>query len=257
MVMFLSMKSHAFDEFAKLCRKVQNEKGYKITCIRSDNGTEYVNSSFVHFCDELGIEHVFSAPRTPQQNGVVERKNRTLQEMARTMLKEHKLPTHFWGDAVNTTCYVLNRVSIRPLLLKTPYELWNGRVPKISYFRVFGCKCFILNTRDYLGKFDAKSDEGIFLGYSIKSKAYRVYNKRTNVIEESMHVDFDETNPFVGMRDDEHVDEVLAPTNDSEDISLGESSKEAQQGSNDQVQNNDVEVPQEQVEDIHPNLQRS
>ena len=83
--------------------------------------------------------------------------------MARTMLKEHNLPTHFWGDAVNTACYVLNRVSVRPLLLKTPYELWNGRAPKISNFRVFSCKFYILNTRDHLGKFDAKSDEGIFL----------------------------------------------------------------------------------------------
>ena len=101
-VMFLVHKNEAFDEFAKLCRKVQNEKGYFIKNIRSDNETEYVNTSFMSYCDVHGIEHNFLAPRTPQQNEVVEKKNRTLQEMARTMLKEHSLPTYFWCEAINT-----------------------------------------------------------------------------------------------------------------------------------------------------------
>ncbi|KAH9658635.1 Integrase catalytic domain-containing protein [Citrus sinensis] len=132
---------------------------------------------------------------TPQQNGVVERKNRSIQEMARTMLNENALPKYFWAEAVNTACYVLNRVLIRPHLNKTPYELWKGRKPNIGYFKVFGCKCFILNTKDNFGKFDPKSNVGIFLGYSNSSKAYRVYNKRTLVVEESMHITFDESNP--------------------------------------------------------------
>ena len=141
-----------------------------------------MNSPFMSYCDMHGIEHNFSAYRTPQQNGVVERKNRTLQEIARTMLKEHDLPTYFWCEAINTACYVQNRVLMRPL--------------KISYFRVFGCKYYILNMKDHLHKFDCKADEGVFLGYSTRSKAYRVYNKRTKIVEESMHVTFDETNPF-------------------------------------------------------------
>ncbi|KAH9670869.1 Integrase catalytic domain-containing protein [Citrus sinensis] len=99
------------------------------------------------------------------------------------------------AEAVNAACYVLNRVLIRPNLNKTPYELWKDRKPNIGYFKVFGCKCFVLNTKDNLGKFDPKSDVGIFLGYSNSSKAYRVYNKRTLVVEESMHVTFDESNP--------------------------------------------------------------
>ncbi|KAH9780087.1 Integrase catalytic domain-containing protein [Citrus sinensis] len=99
------------------------------------------------------------------------------------------------AEAVNTACYVLNRVLIRPNLNKTPYELWKDRKPNIGYFKVFGCKCFVLNTKDNLGKFDPKSDVGIFLGYSNSSKTYRVYNKRTLVVEESMHVTFDESNP--------------------------------------------------------------
>ena len=100
------------------------------------------------------------------------------------MLHEYGLPKYFWGEAVNCSCYILNRALIRPIIKKTPYELWNNRKPKIGYFKVFGCKCFILNTKDHLGKFDAKSNEAIVLGYSTHSKAYRVYNKRTLVIEE-------------------------------------------------------------------------
>ncbi|KAH9763082.1 Integrase catalytic domain-containing protein [Citrus sinensis] len=99
------------------------------------------------------------------------------------------------AEAVNTACYVLNRVLIRPNLNKTPYELWKDRKPNIGYFKVFGCKCFVLNTKDNHGKFDPKSDVAIFLGYSNSSKAYRVYNKRTLVVEESMHVTFDESYP--------------------------------------------------------------
>ncbi|KAH9668296.1 hypothetical protein KPL70_021361 [Citrus sinensis] len=160
-VLFLANKDDAIDAFRIFFKKVQNEKGYSITCIRSDHGGEFENHAFENFCNDFGIEHQFSSPRTPQQNGVVERKNRSIQEMARTMLNENSLPKYFWAEAVNTACYVLNRVLIR----------------------------------HNLGKFDPKSDVGIFLGYSNSSKAYRVYNKRTLVVEESMHVTFDESNP--------------------------------------------------------------
>ena len=139
----------------------------------------------------------------PQQNGVVERKNRTLIEMSRTMLLENELPKYFWVEAVNTTCYVLNRVSMRPIIKRTPYELFKHNKPNISYFHLFGCKCFILNNEKYqLGKFDSKSYEGIFIGYSSQSKAYRVFNKRTLVIEESIHIVFDE-NPRISNHDDD------------------------------------------------------
>ena len=100
----------------------------------------------------------------------------------------------FWAEAVNTSCYILNRVLIRSSLDKTPYELWKNKKPNFSYFKVFESKCFILNTKDNLGKFDAKSNVGIFLGYSSSSKAYRVFNKKTMVVEESVHVVFDESN---------------------------------------------------------------
>jgi len=161
---FLAQKDDTFHEFSKFCKKVQNEKEVLISTIRSDHGGEFENHVLKEFCDQNGIVHNFSSPRTPQQNGVVERKNRTLEEMARTMLNEAKLPKYFWAEAVNTSCYILNRVLIRPLLKKTPYELWKGKKPNISYFHAFGCKCFILNNgKEQLGKFDAKSDEGFFL----------------------------------------------------------------------------------------------
>ncbi|GJX93829.1 retrovirus-related pol polyprotein from transposon TNT 1-94 [Tanacetum coccineum] len=135
------------------------------------------------------------APCTPQSNGVVERKNRTLQEMSRTMLNEQSLPQKFWCNAVDTSTYILNRILIRAILGKTPYELLRGRKPTLDYFRVFGSKCFILNTKDYLTKFDPKSYEGVFLGYSQNSKAYIILNKHTRKVEESLNVTFDETPP--------------------------------------------------------------
>jgi len=127
-----------------------------------------------HIVKKMG-SHNFSAPRTPQQNGVVERKSRSLEELARTMLNENNLPKYFWVDAVSTACYVLNRVIIRPILKLTPYELFKGRKPTISHLKIFGCKCFVLNNgKSNIGKFDSKVDEGIFLGYSLTSKTYRV-----------------------------------------------------------------------------------
>ena len=146
-VIFLINKSDVFNEFQTFCKRVQNEKGFKIIKIRSDHGGEFENDVFENFCIENDFEHNFSFPRTPQQNGVVERKNRTLQEIARIMLCENNLPKHFWAEAVNTACYILNRVLLRPILNKTPYELWFGNIPRISYFKVFGCKCFILNIK--------------------------------------------------------------------------------------------------------------
>ena len=220
-VIFLTLKSDVLENFVKFCKNVQNEKGYSITSVRSDHGGEFDNDALELFCDDHGFNHNFSAPRTPQQNGVVERKNRTIQEMARSMLNEISLPKYFWAEAVNTSCYILNRVFIRPNMNKTPYELWKGRKPNIGYFRVFGCKCFILNTKDNLGKFDAKSDVGIFIGYSTHSKAYRIYNKRTNVVEESIHVAFDETNPPTSKSLD---DDVVGLGDEVQNLEIGETS---------------------------------
>ena len=191
--LFLESKSDAFSAFKKLARRLQNTKNSNIGSIRSDHGGEFQNEKFSKLCEKMGILHNFSAPRTPQQNGVVERKNRSLEELARTMLSESSLPKYFWADAVSTYCYVMNRVLIRPILKKTPYELFNGRKRNISHLKVFGCSCIVLNNgKESLGKFDEKADLGIFICYSLTSHAYRVYNKRLMTVEESVHVVFDE-----------------------------------------------------------------
>ncbi|KAL8118663.1 hypothetical protein AgCh_016254 [Apium graveolens] len=132
--------------------------------IMSDNGTEFKNSIMEEFFKEHGIKQEFSAPGTPQQNGVVERKNKTLIEAARTMLDEAKLPTYFWAEAVLTACFTQNATLINKHG-KTPYEMVKKKKPNMKYFHVFGCKCFILKTHpEQLSKFDLKADEGIFVG---------------------------------------------------------------------------------------------
>ena len=109
--------------------------------------------------------------------------------MARTMLCENNLPKYFWEKAINTTCYVINRETIRSLLSKTPYELYRDRKPNVSHFRSFGCKYFILNNGKHpIGKIDTKSDETIFMGYALNSKTYRVFNKTSLIVEKSIHV---------------------------------------------------------------------
>ena len=109
------------------------------------------------------------------------------------MQSESSLPKYFWADAISTSCYVMNKVLIKPILKKTPYELFNGRKPNINHLRVFGCICFVLNNgKENLAKFDEKTDHGIFIGYSLNSHAYRIYNKRLMTVEEFVHVVFDE-----------------------------------------------------------------
>ena len=105
-----------------------------MVCLRSDHGTDFENSRFIDFCNEHGVDHNFSAPRTPQQNGMVEQKNQTLEDITRTMLIASGLPRHFWTEALNTSCYIINRCMIRPILNKTPYELFKGRKPNIMHF---------------------------------------------------------------------------------------------------------------------------
>ncbi|GJX57004.1 retrovirus-related pol polyprotein from transposon TNT 1-94 [Tanacetum coccineum] len=170
---------------------------------RCDNRTEFKNNDMNQFCGMKGIKRKFSVVRTPQQNGVAERKNKTLIEAARTMLVDSLLPTTFWSEAFSTACYVQNRVLVTKPHNKTPYELLSGRPPSISFMRPFGCLVTILNTLDPLGKFDGKVDEGFFIGYSINSKAFRVFNTRTRKVEKNLHITFLENKPNVaGSRPD-------------------------------------------------------
>ena len=164
-VEFLREKSATCEKLEILCKRLQNKKGAPIVKIRSDHGKEFENARFESFCEKSGIKKEFSTPKTPQQNGVVERKNRVIQEMARVMLLNKQIPQKFLGKAVNTSCH-------------------------------------ILNDRENLGNFDAKSDEGIFLGYSTTSQEYRVFNKRTKTVMESINVEIDDAITKVEINDD-------------------------------------------------------
>ncbi|GJZ05622.1 retrovirus-related pol polyprotein from transposon TNT 1-94 [Tanacetum coccineum] len=160
-VFFLTTKDETSEILKFFIKEVENLVDKKVKIIKSDNGTEFKNKVMDDFCREKGIKREYSVARTPQQNGVAERKNRTLIEAARTMLADSKLPTTFWAEAVSTACYVQNRVLIVKPHNKTPYELFRGFKPAIGFMKPFGCHVTILNTLDNLGKFDGKSDEGI------------------------------------------------------------------------------------------------
>ncbi|GKD17675.1 ribonuclease H-like domain-containing protein, partial [Tanacetum coccineum] len=153
-------------------------------------------SSISHPLQMLHMD-LFVPTSNPQQNGVVERKNRTLIEAARTMLVDSLLPTIFSAEAVNTACYVFNRVLVTKPHNKTPYELIIGRAPSIIFMRPFGCPVTILNTLDPLGKFDEKAEEGFLVGYSVHSKAFRVFNFETKKVKENLHAKFLENKPNV------------------------------------------------------------
>ncbi|GJW22981.1 putative ribonuclease H-like domain-containing protein [Tanacetum coccineum] len=196
-VFFLATKDETSGILKSFITGVENLIDQRVKVIRCDNGTEFKNKEMNQFCERKGIKREFSVARTPQQNGVAERKNRTLIEAARTMLADSKLPTTFWAEAVNTACYVQNRVLVTKPHNKTPYELFLGRKPALGFMRPFGCPVTILNTIDHLGKFDGKADKGFFVGYSINSKAFRVFNNRTRIVEENLHIQFSENTPNI------------------------------------------------------------
>ncbi|GJS70809.1 integrase, catalytic region, zinc finger, CCHC-type containing protein [Tanacetum coccineum] len=191
-VRFLRTKDETPQVIEKFIVKTQRALNATVRFVRTDNGTEFVNKTLDGWFESVGISHETSVPRSPQQNGVVERRNRTLMEAARTMLIFAKAPLFLWAEAVATACYTLNRSLVHTLHGKTYYELLKGKKPNLQYFRVFGSLCYPTNDYDDVGKLKAKADIGIFVGYAPTKKAYRIYNKRTRKIQETVHVAFDE-----------------------------------------------------------------
>nr|GFA94114.1 retrovirus-related Pol polyprotein from transposon TNT 1-94 [Tanacetum cinerariifolium] len=163
----------------------------KVKVVRTDKGTEFLNQTLHAYFAAEGILHQKSVAQTPEQNGIVERRNRTLVEAARTMLSAAKVPLFFWAEAIATACFTQNRSLVIPRHEKTPYHIINDRKPSVKFFHIFGSVCYIVIDRENLDKMKEKGDECIFVGYSTQSRAYRVFNKRTRVIMESIHVDFD------------------------------------------------------------------
>nr|GEV94232.1 hypothetical protein [Tanacetum cinerariifolium] len=189
-VFFLATKDETSSILKTFVTGLENQLSLKVKVIGSDNETEFKNSDHNQFCEIKGIRREFSVPRTPQQNGIAERKNRTLIEAVRTMLADSLLPIPFSAEAVNTACYVQNRVLLTKPQNKTPYELLHGRTPSIGFIRPFGCPVTILNTLDSLGKFEGKVDEGFLVGYSVNRKAFIVFNSQTRIVQKTLHVNF-------------------------------------------------------------------
>nr|GFA93803.1 retrovirus-related Pol polyprotein from transposon TNT 1-94 [Tanacetum cinerariifolium]GFB00075.1 retrovirus-related Pol polyprotein from transposon TNT 1-94 [Tanacetum cinerariifolium] len=160
--------------------------------IRTDNGTEFVNQTLRDYYEDVGISHETSVVRSLQQNGVVERRNRTLIEAARTMLIYAKSPLFLWAEAMATACFTQNRSIIRVRHGKTPYELLHSKLPDLPFFHVFGTLCYPTSDSENLDKLQPKADIGIFIGYAPTKKAFCIYNRHTRQIVETIHVDFDE-----------------------------------------------------------------
>jgi transposase InsO family protein len=211
-VFFLQEKSQTQDTLKGFLGRAQNEFELRIKRIRSDNGMKFKNSQIEGFLEEEGINHEFSSPYTPQQNGVVERKNITLLDIARTMFDEYKTPDPFWAEVINTACYSINQLYLHRILKKTSYELLTGKKPNVSYFRVFGSKCFILVKRGRKSKFAPNAVEGFLLGYDSNTRVYRVFNKATGLVEVSCDIVFDESNGSqVEQVDLDELDDEEAP----------------------------------------------
>ncbi|GKD60415.1 retrovirus-related pol polyprotein from transposon TNT 1-94, partial [Tanacetum coccineum] len=191
-VRFLRSKDEAPDAIIKCIKNIQVRLNATVRNVRTYNGTEFVNQTLHDFYENVGISHQTSVARTPQQNDVVKSQNRTLVEADRTMLIFSKAPLFLWAEAINTTCYTQNRSLIRLRYNKTPYELMHDKKPDLSFLHVFGSLCYPTNDSEDLGKLNANADIGILVGYAPAKKAFRIYNRRTWKIMETIHVTFDE-----------------------------------------------------------------
>ena len=187
-VYLLKNKDAAFNVFKVYKSEVENQLGKKIKIIRSDRGGEYFSNEFIVFCEDHGIIHECSAPRTPEQNGLAERKNRTFLEMINAMLLNAELPFNLWGEALLAACHILNRIPLKKNKI-FPYELWKGRKPNIGYFKVWGCLAYYKNNNPRT-KMGPRGIKCAFLGYATNIKAYRLLNLESNVIIESRDVEF-------------------------------------------------------------------
>jgi hypothetical protein len=213
-VAFLMEKAEAFEKFKIFKALTDTQIGKRLKAVISNRGGYFMSRDFKEFCNEHGIKREYTIPRTPQQNGVVERQNRTVQEMARSMMNEKNIGQTYWVEAIHTTVHVLNKDHLRLQSDKTPYELWFGRLASIKHFKLFGSKCYIKNNDENLEKYDDRADEGIFLGYATNSIGYRCYNKRLHKMVDCIDVKVDEGIPTREMYSNESSTEDTTKVED-------------------------------------------
>jgi transposase InsO family protein len=246
-ICFLKNKSEAFENFNLYKEMVENEMDSRIKCLRSENGGEFTSKEFMDYCSSHGIKRKLFIARTPQQNGVVERKNRKVQEMARTMLMYSKLADIFWAQAVHIAVHIQNRLMLRNKIDKTPYELWKGTPTNVKHFRVFGSKCYIKRVYGRMGKFDSRVDKGILVGYSSTRKAYKCYNLRLNKVVESINVTIDETGRPESKEEENKSMEQLFEEEDEKEVEEEDEDEENLTEEEEQVQKVSPKTPSKRV----------
>ncbi|KAD1826795.1 hypothetical protein E3N88_42252 [Mikania micrantha] len=207
-VYLLKSKDEAFTKFKQFKIQVEKETSYAINMLRTDRGGEFNSQKFNEFCQEEGIRRQFSAPHTPQQNGVVERRNRTILRMTRSLLKTMKVPDSFWGEVVRHSVYLLNRVGTKALKNSTPFEAWRGHKPTLHHLKVFGCTTFV-KVMTHQTKLGNQCEAMVYLGMEEGSKAYRLFSPNQKRIVISRDVEFDERKPWAWK--EFNTDEVSTP----------------------------------------------
>lgn len=208
----LRNRSDALEAFKNYKQKAEKQTGQLIRKLRTDNGREYLSNAFKNFLKDEGITHELSIEYTPQQNGVAERKNRTLVEMARCIMLQGNLPQSLWAKAVNAATYLRNRCATKTLDGKTPFEAWSKCKPYVGFFRVIGSKAIVLNKAQRRGKFQPKGDEYVLVGYSEESKTYRLWKPETKTIIKARDIRFLENQDSITS-----TKNIFATPNDNED----------------------------------------
>jgi hypothetical protein len=171
--MWVVLLKQAF-RIVKMAAEVEAEA--KLKALRTDWGGEFKSNEFKAFCEAHGIQRYLTAPYSPQQNGVVKRRNQTMVAMARSMMKSKGMPGRFWGEAVSTAVYLLNRAPTKSVVGMTPYEAWYGRKPSVDHLRTFGCVAHVKTVAGHLSKLADRSTPMVMIGYEAGTKAYRAYN---------------------------------------------------------------------------------
>ena len=212
----LKRKDQVFDQFLKWKSLVENSCGKRLKTLRSDNGGEYTSNKFEAYLTKEGIRHECTIPKTPEQNGVAERLNRTLVESSRSMLLDAKLPKKYWAEAISTAVYLKNRCPTKSIKDMTPYEAWHGVKPRVDHLRVFGCEAYVHIPKDERGKFDSKARKCILVGYGQETKGYRLYDTQQQKILHSRDVRFNEENEQADAGDDLDHPLVLDLSSDPE-----------------------------------------
>ena len=238
-------KSDSYSTFLEWKSQVERSKGVKLKKLRSDNGGEYISNEFEAYLRKEGIAIQRTVRKTPEQNGVAERMNRTLVEVMRSMLSESSLPKKFWAEALATATYLRNRSPTKAVEEMTPLEAWSGVKPNVTHLRVFGSLCYSHIPKDERKKLDSKAQEAIFLGYGLETKGYRLYNPITQKVYFSRDVIFDEMN-FPRKREDpeEYAEE-------------SESTNQVEIEMNEIVETNDTETTDPQEHDLNPTRKSS